>query len=58
MCLFDIEKRNPKEYFCKNGKGFTIMITPELWQRDGIFEVMNRIPESEENQSYGFFDID
>lgn len=58
MCLFDIEKKTPQEYFCKNGKGFTIMITPELWQRDGIFEVMNRIPDSEENQSYGFFDID
>lgn len=58
MYLFDIEKRPPQEYFCKNGKGFTVMITPELWQRDGIFEVLSRIPESEENKDYGFYNLD
>lgn len=58
MCLFDIEKRDPKEYFCSNGKGFTVMITPELWQRDGIWEVMSSIPDSEEKKDWGFYDLD
>lgn len=44
LALFDIEKRNPREYFCENGRGFTVMVTPQLWQRDGIFEVMGKIP--------------
>lgn len=59
MCLFNIEKNDPRKYFCTGGKGFTVMITPALWQRDGIFEVMGEIPrKSEEAAEYGFYDVD
>ncbi len=58
MCLYDIEKSDPREYFCGSGEGFTVMVTPSLWQRDGIFEVLNVIPEKETDRSdFGLYDL-
>ena len=31
------------------GAGYTIVMTPELWTRDKVFEVLNRIPMSPED---------
>jgi alpha-ribazole phosphatase len=58
MCIYNIEKSDPREYFCAGGEGFTVMITPSHWQRDGIFEVMNIIPEKEEEKAdFGFYNL-
>ncbi len=34
------------EWACGNGRGYTIRITPSLYQRSGILEVIGEIPES------------
>ena len=57
MCLYDIEKADPREYFCRSGEGFSVMITPQLWQRDGIFEVLCAIPETEEEKNFGIYNL-
>ena len=34
------------EWACGNGRGYTIQITPSLYQRSGILEVIGEIPEN------------
>lgn len=34
------------EWACGNGRGYTIQITPSLYQRSGILEVVGEIPEN------------
>ena len=34
------------EWECGNGRGYTIKITPSLYQRSGILEVVGEIPEN------------
>ena len=58
MCLYDIEKSDPREYFCSAGEGFTVMITPSLWQRDGIFEVLDIIPNKDPDKAdFGAYNL-
>ena len=33
------------EWACGNGRGYTISITPSLYQRSGILEVVGEIPK-------------
>ena len=37
------------EWECEAGAGYTIVMTPELWTRDKVFEVLSRIPMSPED---------
>ena len=33
------------QWACGNGRGYTVSITPSLYQRSGVLEVVSEIPE-------------
>ena len=58
LSCFGIPKRKPMEYACDFGEGFQIMVTADMWQRSGVFEVMGRYPDLDEYAEYYFADVD
>lgn len=40
-----VPRRRMAEWACGNGRGYTISITPSLYQRSGILEVVGEIPD-------------
>lgn len=44
-----VPRRRMSEWACGNGRGYTIRITPSLYQKSGILEVVAEIPEGEAN---------
>lgn len=51
LALMGFPRKPMGEWDCPNGGGYTIIMTPELWTRDKIFEVMCQVPMSEEELS-------
>lgn len=37
-------KKPMREWFCPHGQGFTLRMTPQLWMRDSVFEVISHLP--------------
>lgn len=61
LTLCNIESWDPKNYFCDNGKGFKVMITPSLWSNIQKFEVLEKIPDNSDAPSwaeYGVYDVE
>ena len=58
LSCFGIPKRKPMEYACDFGEGFQIMVTADMWQRSGVFEILGRYPDMDEQEEYYFADID
>lgn len=44
-----VPRRRMAEWACGNGRGYTIRITPSLYQKSGILEVVAEIPEGGAN---------
>lgn len=44
-----VPRRRMSEWACGNGRGYTVRITPSLYQRSGILEVIAEIPEGGAN---------
>ncbi|MBC8571032.1 histidine phosphatase family protein [Zongyangia hominis] len=42
-----VPKREPIDYAVGNGRGFTIVMTPQMWMRDRCFEVFDVVPKGE-----------
>lgn len=44
-----VPRRKMAQWACGNGRGYTIRITPSLYQKSGILEVIGEIPDGEAN---------
>ena len=49
LALMGFPRHPMGEWECDAGAGYTIVMTPELWTRDKVFEVLSRIPMSPED---------
>jgi alpha-ribazole phosphatase len=47
MACFGMPKRNPLEYACGFGEGFEVVVSADMWQRSGAFEIVGRFPPEE-----------
>lgn len=45
MAVYGLPQAKPFEWACESGTGYSIRITPMLWQRDRVSEVYRTIPE-------------
>ena len=46
LAVAALPRAKMSEWACGNGRGYTIRITPSLYQRSGILEVVGEIPEN------------
>ena len=49
LAVYGLPQAKPFEWTMDNGCGYSIRITPMLWQRDKVTEVFNRIPMIEDD---------
>ena len=49
LALMGFPRHPMGEWECDAGAGYTIVMTPELWSRDKVFEVLNAIPMKPED---------
>ncbi len=50
LSVYGIPQAKPFDWVCDNGYGYSLRITPMLWQRDKVAEVFDRIPKKKENE--------
>lgn len=48
LAIYGIPQAKPFDWACDNGYGFSMRVTPMLWQRDRVAEVYKLIPEKKE----------
>ena len=49
LAVAAVPRRRMAEWACGNGRGYTIRITPSLYQKSGVLEVVAEIPEGGAN---------
>ncbi len=49
LAIYGIPQAKPFDWACDNGYGFSMRVTPMLWQRDRVAEVYKLIPEEKED---------
>lgn len=49
MAVYGLPQAKPFEWACESGCGYSIRVTPMLWQRDRVSEVYRLIPEAIED---------
>lgn len=57
MSCFGLPKRSPMEYACDFGEGFEVLVTAQLWQLSGAFEIIGSWPPVYED-AHGEYFID
>ena len=45
LAVYGLPQAKPFDWACDNGYGYSLRITPMLWQRDKVAEVYDRIPK-------------
>lgn len=45
LSVYGLPQAKPFDWVCDNGYGYSLRITPMLWQRDKVAEVFDRIPK-------------
>ncbi|MBR1533598.1 MAG: histidine phosphatase family protein [Ruminococcus sp.] len=45
LSVYGLPQAKPFDWICDNGYGYSLRITPMLWQRDKVAEVFDRIPK-------------
>ena len=48
LAVYGLPQAKPFEWTMDNGFGYSVRITPMLWQRGKVTEVFKRIPEQKE----------
>ena len=48
LSVYGLPQAKPFDWVCDNGYGYSLRITPMLWQRDKVAEVFDRIPKEKE----------
>ena len=49
LAVYGLPQAKPFDWACDNGYGFSLRVTPMLWQRDKVAEVYKLIPEKKED---------
>lgn len=49
LSVYGIPQAKPFDWACDNGYGYSLRITPMLWQRDKVAEIFDRIPKEKES---------
>ena len=49
LAVAAVPRRRMAEWACGNGRGYTLRITPSLYQKSGVVEVVAEIPDGEAN---------
>lgn len=49
LAVYGLPQAKPFEWACDNGFGYSMRVTPMLWQRDRVAEVYRLIPELKED---------
>ena len=44
MSCFGLPKYSPNDYACDFGEGYTVLVTAQMWQQSGAFEVLGKLP--------------
>ena len=44
LSAYGFPQRHMLEWMCSNGRGYTIQVTPSVWMRGGMFEVVDVFP--------------
>lgn len=47
LSCFGLPKFKPMELSCDFGEGYEVLVTADMWQRSGCFEILGRYPEEE-----------
>lgn len=50
LAVYGLPQAKPFDWVCDNGYGYSLRITPMLWQRDKVAEVYDRIPHNREQE--------
>lgn len=59
MTCFALPKQGPQAYRCGFGEGFEVLVTAQLWQRSGVFELIGAFPPTfEQARGEYFADLD
>ena len=45
LSVYGLPQAKPFDWVCDNGYGYSLRVTPMLWQRDKVAEVFDRIPK-------------
>ncbi len=60
LACFGMPKYSPNDFACDFGEGFTVLVTAQMWQSSGCFEILGRCPyekaAAEEDEDYDEFD--
>ncbi len=49
LAVYGLPQAKPFDWVCDNGFGYSLRVTPMLWQRDRVAEVYKLIPEKKED---------
>lgn len=49
LAVYGLPQAKPFDWACDNGYGFSMRVTPMLWQRDRVAEVYKLIPEEKDD---------
>lgn len=52
MAVYGLPQAKPFEWVMDNGFGYSVRVTPILWQRDKVTEVFERIPKVKDEDDY------
>ena len=44
MSCFGLPKMKPMQFACPRGHGYEVMVTAQMWQQGGCFEILGKIP--------------
>ena len=50
LAVFGLPQRKMTDYMANNGRGFTIRVTPSVWMRSGMVEVLSEFPLGSANE--------
>ena len=51
LSVYGLPQAKPFDWMCDNGYGYSMRVTPMLWQRDRVVEVFDRIPHERKDES-------
>lgn len=44
MSCFGLPKYSPNDFACDFGEGYTVLVTAQMWQQSGAFEILGALP--------------
>ena len=58
LAAYGLPRADPYEWMCAPGCGYTVRITPSLWMRSGVMEVVDTLPEGEDKTRPDHYVVD